>query len=42
MGAIGEDDTLERFLEAIPGYLDSQVVKFFQRPLRDTFRQKVR
>jgi len=40
MGALGEDDTLERFLEAIPGFFDSQMVKNLQRPLPDTFRQK--
>lgn len=41
-GTISEEDTLERFLEAIPGYLDAQVVKNLQRPLCDPFRQKVR
>jgi hypothetical protein len=40
MSALREDNTLERFLEAIPGFFDSQMVKNLQRPLPDTFRQK--
>ena len=40
IGALGEDDMLERFFEAIPGFFDSQMVKNLQRPLPDTFRRK--
>ena len=39
MGVLREDDMLERFLEALPGFFDSQMVKTLQRPLPDTFRQ---
>ena len=38
--ALGEDDRLEKFFEAIPGFANSQMVKAFQRPLPDMFRSR--
>jgi len=40
IGALGEDDKLEKFLEAIPGFFNSHVVKNLERPLPDLFRSK--
>ena len=40
IGALGEDDRLEKFFEAIPGFANSQMVKDFQRPLLDMFRSR--
>jgi len=37
ISALGEDDTLERFFEVIPGFFNSQMVNDIQRPLPDTF-----
>ena len=39
IGALGEDDTLEKFYEAIPGFLNSQMVDL-RRPLPDTVLSK--
>lgn len=38
--ALGEDDRLEKFFDAIPGFTDSQMVKALQRPLPDMFRSR--
>ncbi len=40
-GVLGEDDTLEKFFEAIPGFLNSQIVKNLEKPLRDKVRSKI-
>ena len=40
IGALGEDDKLERFFEAIPGFFNSQMVKDLKRPLPTLFRSK--
>jgi hypothetical protein len=40
VGALSEDDTLEKFLEAIPGFFDSQVVKNIKSPLPYIVRSK--
>ena len=37
ISALGEDDTLERFFELIPGSFNSRMVKNIQRPLPDMF-----
>jgi len=37
ISALGEDDTLERFFEVIPGFFNSQMVKNIQRPLPEMF-----
>ena len=39
IGALGEDDTLEKFYEAIPGFLNSKMVDL-RRPLPDTVLSK--
>ena len=39
IGALGEDDTLERLYEAIPGFLNSRMVDL-RRPLPDTVLSK--
>ena len=39
IGALGEDDTLEKFYEVIPGFLNSQMVDL-RRPLPDTVLSK--
>jgi hypothetical protein len=41
IGALGEDDRLEKFFEAIPGFANSQMVKDFQKPLPDMFRSRL-
>ena len=40
MGALGEDETLERFFDAIPGFFNSQIVKNLDGPLPDMVRSK--
>ena len=35
IGTLGEDDTLEKLLEVIPGFLDAHVAKGFEIPLPD-------
>jgi hypothetical protein len=40
-GILGEDETQERFFEAIPGFLNSQNVKNLERPLPHELRLKI-
>jgi Family of unknown function (DUF6535) len=40
LGALGEDDMLEKFFEAIPGFSDSKLVKDLQRSLSNMFHWK--
>jgi len=40
IGALGEDDTLELFFGAIPGFFNSQMVKGLKGHLSDGFRSK--
>ena len=40
ISAVGEDDTLEKFFEHIPGFFNSQMVNKIQLPLPDTFLSK--
>ena len=37
IGALGDDDTLEKFFEDIPGFFHSQTVKGLEKPLPDAF-----
>jgi len=40
IGALGEDDALEKFFEAIPGFFGSPMVKNLKSHLPETFRSK--
>jgi hypothetical protein len=40
ISALGEDDTLEKFFEVIPGFFNSQMVNDIHRPLPDMFLSK--
>jgi len=40
-GVLGEDEKLEEFFEAIPGFLNSQIVKNLEKPHRDKVRSKI-
>ena len=37
IGALGDDDTLEKFFEHIPGFFHSRAVRDLERPLPDAF-----
>jgi hypothetical protein len=40
IGALGEDDTLEKFFDAIPGFFNSPIVTDLKKVPADTFRSK--